>query len=133
MMATSRRKSGRVRRVTSVLWTLAAMFSLGYFPTMFTGDPVIAMSAGPVLTLFFGAKTPSVRSGAFRGLWLGLAVGLGAWSALSNQPLPDWYAWRTIIFLLTPPPTCAIAAAIGAWVAGRRRQKWDQQWDQLPR
>jgi hypothetical protein len=115
----SKKRSGRFLRIC---WSVAAFFSLGYFPTAMARTPVISMAAVACLIIPFGEKSVTLKQAAFRGLGLGLLAGISVWSALSHGGrLPPEISNRALLYIPATAGLCLAVSLLFCHVGKKRR------------
>jgi len=129
-MAKRKRVSDTRRKVMRVIYTILAVFAVGYFPTSLllrSSGPQISMVALVLLTIPYAARAKSVT----RGLLLGVAIGF--WGGLSiSAAMIHQGTYNDRLMLVSIVGTtfmCAAVAMLFAYLARRRTERAEQQWD----
>jgi len=66
------------------MWWSAALFAVGFFPTVLLGSAVVSLAAAPVLVILPALRARSVRSGLWVGAGCGIVAGLTITMALNS-------------------------------------------------
>ena len=124
----------RHKKISRVMWSCAAFFALGFFPTRILGDPRVSLVAAACAIIPFGMRSSSIRQGMLRGLGLGLIAGVAIVTAvfdtakLQSTPQQDLirFGWFYVIVTTT---LCMGVAALFAALAKRRERLIEDEWE----
>lgn len=112
------------------MWSCAAFFSAGYFPSRMSKEPVASMVLAAVLIIPFGMRSKSIRQGLFRGIALGLIAGIAALSGLAPKtPMtPQALSHLAMVCIGGTVAMSAAVSALFAHLAKQRRRRIEDEW-----
>ena len=126
-----RRTNKNVRRaVLRIIYTILAVYAVGYWPTRFLsgrGGAQVAMVLLAAMVIPYGAFAKSLLRGAIRGLAIGLWGGFCTARALIDDQ--TWTERAIWIAILGSCILCASVGATFAYLAKKRADRMDRLWD----
>jgi len=77
-------RAGLGKRITRAMWWCAALFVVGFFPTVLLGHAMLSLAAAPVLVILPALKARTLRKGLLIGGGCGIVAGLTITMAMNS-------------------------------------------------
>jgi hypothetical protein len=121
-------------KLNRAIWAIAAFLVIGYVPTLYVKAPTISIALAACAIIPLGSAARSLPRALARGIGLGAVAGMAIAMALievllteasqKEQTAPRFL----MLFTTTTAAMCGLVSAIFWYVAKRRRQRIEDQW-----
>jgi|GEM_PF-5041833 len=123
------KKKGVAKRFSRAAYAALGAFAAGFFPSYWSGKPVLSILIAACAAMPIGSLSASVVGGLVRGLGIGVVFTAGIIGGLAmaggNRPIP---AHTTETLAAGVIGMCAVISALFAWMAQRRKARAEGRW-----